>query len=141
MPSENHLARKMQVLQDLALNLASFALKMKLFLQELKNLALILQELARKICKIISLQDIIKILARLAFFLQDDFYWVCLLNKINILFQAYNNQLTSKVVPYSTSLLNEISIINITLHSLFPSEAIHQRSLLYNKLVIAQAIT
>ena len=50
--SKNHLARKLQVLQefflqdlqDLALNLASLALKMKLFLQELKNLALILQE-------------------------------------------------------------------------------------------------
>ena len=51
-PSENHLARNMQVLQvfflqdlqDLALNLASFALQMSLFLQELKNLALIWQE-------------------------------------------------------------------------------------------------
>ena len=85
---------------------------MKLFLQELKNLALILQELARKNCKIIFLQDIIKILqekflqvlarsvqdfsilarksfifsarfarfnARLAYFLQDDFYWVAML--------------------------------------------------------------
>ena len=55
LPSKNHLARNMQVLQvfflqdlqDLALNLESLALKIKLFLQELKNLALILQELAR----------------------------------------------------------------------------------------------
>ena len=52
LPSKNHLARNMQVLQvfflqdlqDIALNLESLALKMKLFLQELKNLALILQE-------------------------------------------------------------------------------------------------
>ena len=105
---------------------ARLALKMKLFLQELKNLALILQELARKNCKIIFLQDMIKILqenylaifsckvlqdqckifqflqeklhfsaslarfnarscksarkilARLAHFLQDGFYWVSL---------------------------------------------------------------
>ena len=35
---------------------------MKFFLQELKNLALILQELTRKIFKIIFLQDMIKIL-------------------------------------------------------------------------------
>ena len=63
--SKNHLARKMQVLQeyflqdlqDLALNLVSLTLKMKLFLQELKNPALTLQELARKMCKIIFLQD------------------------------------------------------------------------------------
>ena len=46
--------------KDLALNLASLALKMKFFLQELKNLALILQELARKNCKIIFLQDMSK---------------------------------------------------------------------------------
>ena len=66
-PSKNYLARKMEVLQDLALNLASLELnlaslelKLKLFLQELKNLALILQELARKNCKIIFLQDICK---------------------------------------------------------------------------------
>ena len=51
-PSKNHLARNIQILQvfflqdlqDLVLNLASLALKMKLFLQELKNLARILQE-------------------------------------------------------------------------------------------------
>ena len=63
--SINHLARKVQVLQDLqdlALNLASLALKMQVFLQKLKNLALILQELARKLCKIMFLQDMIKIL-------------------------------------------------------------------------------
>ena len=49
LPSKNCLARNMQVLQvfflqdlqDLALNLARLALKMKLFLQELNNLALI----------------------------------------------------------------------------------------------------
>ena len=35
---------------------------MKLFLQELKNLALILQKLVRKNCKIIFLQDMITIL-------------------------------------------------------------------------------
>ena len=60
-----------QNLQDLALNLARLALKMKLFLQELKNLALILHELARKNCKIIFLQDMIKILQEnyLTFFL------------------------------------------------------------------------
>ena len=51
-PSKNRLARNMQILQvfflqdlqDLALNLASLALKMKLFLQDIKNLARILQE-------------------------------------------------------------------------------------------------
>ena len=67
LPGKNHLARSIQVLQvfllqdlqDLALNLVSLALKMKLFLQELKNLALILQELARKNCKIIFLQDML----------------------------------------------------------------------------------
>ena len=116
--SKNRLARNMQVLQvfflqhlqDLALNLARLALKMKRFLQELT----ILQELARKNCKIICLQDFNhilqenylavssckisarffdsckksfifsaslarfnarKILARLAYFLQDGFYW------------------------------------------------------------------
>ena len=65
MPSKNHLARKMQVLQGFfleALNLTSLAQKMKLFLQELKNLTLILKELARKNCKIIFLQDMIKML-------------------------------------------------------------------------------
>ena len=51
-PSKNRLARNIQILQvftlqdlqDLALNLASLALKMKLFLQDIKNLARILQE-------------------------------------------------------------------------------------------------
>ena len=51
-PSKNHLARNIQIfqvfflqdLQDLAQNLASLALKMKLFLQDMKNLARILQE-------------------------------------------------------------------------------------------------
>ena len=54
-PSKNRLARNIQVLQvfflqdlqdlqDLALNLASRALKMKLFLQDMRNLARILQE-------------------------------------------------------------------------------------------------
>ena len=50
--SKNHHARSMQVLrvfflqhlQDLALNLVSLTLKMKLFLQEAKTLALILRE-------------------------------------------------------------------------------------------------
>ena len=42
----------LQDLQDLALNLARLALKMKLFLQELKYLAPIMQELARKNCKV-----------------------------------------------------------------------------------------
>ena len=45
----------LQDLQDLAQNLASLALKMKLFLQDTKNLA-------RKNCKIIFLQDLIKIM-------------------------------------------------------------------------------
>ena len=45
----------LQDLQDLALYLASLALKMKLFLQDLKNLA-------RKNSKIIFLQDLIKFL-------------------------------------------------------------------------------
>ena len=52
LPSKNGLARHMQILQvfilqdlqDLAQNLASLALKMKLFLQDMKNLARILQE-------------------------------------------------------------------------------------------------
>ena len=61
----------MQDLQDLALNLASLALKIKLFLQELKNLELILQELTRKICKIIFLQDFNHILQVLARSVQD----------------------------------------------------------------------
>ena len=43
-PSKNGLARNMHILQDLAQNLASLALKMKLFLQDMKNLARILQE-------------------------------------------------------------------------------------------------
>ena len=51
-PVKNCLARNMQILQvfflqdlqDLALNLASLALKMKLFLQDMKNLARIFQE-------------------------------------------------------------------------------------------------
>ena len=63
LPSKNSLARNIQILQvfflqdlqDLSLNLASLALKMKLFLQDMKNLA-------RKIYKIIFLQDLIKIL-------------------------------------------------------------------------------
>ena len=110
----------LQDLQDLALNLASFALKMKLFLQELKNLArtckkklqdnflarydlnlarklscnFFLQVLARSVQDFSILakrasflvqdfQDLMqdlaslarKILATLAYFLQDDFYW------------------------------------------------------------------
>ena len=52
---KNCLARNIQIwqvffLQDLTQNLASLALKMKLFLQDMKNLA-------RKFCKIIFLQD------------------------------------------------------------------------------------
>ena len=51
-PSKNRLARNIQILQvfflqdlqDLALNLASLALKMKLFMQDMKYLARILQE-------------------------------------------------------------------------------------------------
>ena len=51
-PSKNHLARNIQILQvfflqdlqDLTQNLASLAIKMKLFLQDMKNLARILQE-------------------------------------------------------------------------------------------------
>ena len=59
-PSKNRLARNIQMLQvfflqDLAQNLASLALKMKLFLQDMKNLA-------RKFCKIIFLQDFDQIL-------------------------------------------------------------------------------
>ena len=56
-PSKNRSARNIQILQvfflqnlqDLAINLASFELNMKLFLQDMKNLA-------RKICNIIFLQ-------------------------------------------------------------------------------------
>ena len=60
LPSKNHLARNIHILQvfflqDLAQNLASLALKMKFFLQDMKNLA-------RKICKIIFLQDFDQIL-------------------------------------------------------------------------------
>ena len=58
-PSKNHLAGNMQILQtflqelrDLALNLASLALKMKFFLQDIK----IFQESCKKKCKIIFLQ-------------------------------------------------------------------------------------
>ena len=59
-PSKNRLAKNIEILQvfflqdlqGLALNLASFALKMKLFLQDMKNLV-------RKNCKIIFLQDFI----------------------------------------------------------------------------------
>ena len=51
-PSKNRLTRNIQIfqvfflqdLQDLALNLASLVLNMKLFLQDMKNLARILQE-------------------------------------------------------------------------------------------------
>ena len=49
LPSKNGLARNILILQvfflqDLGLNLASLALKMKLFLQDMNNLARILQE-------------------------------------------------------------------------------------------------
>ena len=52
LPSKNRLARNIQILQvfflqdlqDFALNLASLALTMQLFLQDMKNLARILQE-------------------------------------------------------------------------------------------------
>ena len=68
----------LQDLQDLALNLA---LKIKLFLQDMKNLARYeksCKNLARKICKIIFLQDLVqdlarKVLARITYFLQDGF--------------------------------------------------------------------
>ena len=58
-PSKNCLARNIQILQvffleDLALNLASLALKMKLFLQDMKNLA-------RKLSYNFFLQDSCKI--------------------------------------------------------------------------------
>ena len=42
--SKNCLARNIGILQDLAQNLASLALKIKLFLQDMKNLVRILQE-------------------------------------------------------------------------------------------------
>ena len=62
-PSKNHLARNiqflqvffLQALQDLSQNLATLALKMKLFLQDMNNLA-------GKICKIIFLQEFDQIL-------------------------------------------------------------------------------
>ena len=77
-PSKNRLERNMQILQVFFLqdlqDLASLALKMKLFLQDMKNLA-------RKICKIIFLQDSCKIFiscnksfifsAKLARYVQD----------------------------------------------------------------------
>ena len=84
-------------LQDLAQNLASLALKMKLFLQDLDQilqenyltifLARFLQDfsyLARKASFLVQdLQDFVqdlaslarKILARFGYFLQDGFYW------------------------------------------------------------------
>ena len=73
-PSKNHLARNIQILQvfflqDLALYLASLALKMKLFLQDMKNLA----NLARKI------------VTRFAYFLQDGFYWDVTTNLITMI--------------------------------------------------------
>ena len=72
-PSKNHLARNIQTLQvfflqdlqDLAKNLACLALKMKLVLQDMKNLERILQEkivryvpykIRSKSCKKIILQ-------------------------------------------------------------------------------------
>ena len=90
----------LQDLQDLTQNLASLALKIKLFLQDMKNLARILQEKYLTIvsCKILArfflsyifsarlaryVQDLVqnlaslarKILSRFAYFLQDGFYW------------------------------------------------------------------
>ena len=67
LPSKNHLARNIHILQvfflqnlqDLAQNLASLALKMKFFLQDLNNLARFLQE---NFCKILFLQDLDQIL-------------------------------------------------------------------------------
>ena len=85
LPSKNRLARSIQILQvsflqdlqDLVQNLASLALKMKLFLQDMKNLARILQEnFARKFsCKIL-IKSCKKIILQffLARFLQDFLY-------------------------------------------------------------------
>ena len=78
-PSKNRLARNIQILQvfflqDLAQNLASFALKMKLFLQDMKNLArklsynFFLQDFCEIFC---ILQEKLHFSARLARFVQD----------------------------------------------------------------------
>ena len=77
-PSKNHLARNIQILQvfflqdlqDLAQNLARCALKMKLFLQDIKSL----QESHKKIMQDIFLARFLSNLARKLsynFFLQD----------------------------------------------------------------------
>ena len=85
LPSKNRLARNIQILQvfflqdlqDLALNLASLALKMKLFLQDMKNLARILQDkFSRLFCRKILIKSCKKIILQffLARFLQDFFH-------------------------------------------------------------------
>ena len=100
-PNKHRLARNIQILQvfslqdlqDLALNLASLALKIKLFLQDIKNLARILLEknqdnfLARvsiTSCKKIILQFFLArylqeflCLARIASFLVQDLQDMC----------------------------------------------------------------